>query len=92
MRSILVVTAMTVDKFLTAIIIFMFVRMIMSFFASDELTPSQSFVYAVTEPFLFPVRSVLMKFDFFASSPIDFSMTISCFIILLLMTILPSSI
>lgn len=92
MRSVLNILAMTVDKLLTAVIIFMFIRMFMSFFASDEETPSKSFVYSVTEPFLMPVRSVLMRFDFFASSPIDFSMTISCFLILLLMTILPSSI
>ena len=92
MKSIFVITALTVDKLLFAIILFMFVRMFMSFFASDDVTPAKSFVYAVTEPFLMPVRSVLMRFDFFASSPIDFSMTITSLIILLLMAILPSSI
>jgi len=43
-----------------------------------------SFLYTATEPVLYPVRSALMRTEFFSSLPVDFS---GIFAILILMLV-----
>ncbi len=59
----------------------MMIRMLMSFLVSDGMSKPKMFIYGATEPVIFPVRYFLMKFEFFQSMPIDFSVTIASFII-----------
>ncbi len=53
----------------------------MSFFVTETPSKPVLFIYSVTEPVVFPVRSFLMKFELFQSIPIDFSITITALII-----------
>ncbi|MBR5478814.1 MAG: YggT family protein [Clostridia bacterium] len=48
----------------------------MSWFPIDGTNPIVSFLYAVTEPVLEPVRRVLFKIPALQSIPIDFSILV----------------
>jgi uncharacterized protein YggT (Ycf19 family) len=47
------------------------------------------FLACVTEPFIIPVRFLLVKFNLLQNSPIDWSFTISYFLLVLIRMILP---
>ena len=51
----------------------MLVRAIMSWIPSLEETKLYDFVYALTEPFIYPVRQLLEKLNWFQGMPIDMS-------------------
>ncbi len=59
-------------------------RAVMSWFQIDEESPLFAFAYAVTEPVIAPIRALLERFEFVASSPID----ISFFVAFLLLSVL----
>lgn len=40
------------------------------------------FLYVLTEPAIMPVRKLLVKMNWLQNSPIDFSFTITCFVLL----------
>lgn len=61
----------------------MLARLLLSFFPLDDENAILRFVYAVTEPLIFPVRNILERFDFFANSPIDFSAILSYYILVI---------
>jgi len=66
----------------------MFVRAILSWFQTDEESPLNTFVIAVTEPVIVPVRALLERFEFVASSPIDISFMVAFLLISILQMIL----
>ena len=86
LQAILYVLSGIVSLFLGALQLMMFARAIISWIPVDEDSPVAAFLHAVTEPFIIPVRAVLERFEFFASSPID----ISFFITFLLLSFLQS--
>ncbi len=53
----------------------------MSLFVNESNSKPVLFVYSATEPVIFPVRNFLMHFEFFQSIPVDFSVTITVFIL-----------
>ncbi len=53
----------------------------MSYFVQETSSKPVLFIYSVTEPIVYPVRSVLMKNEFFQSIPVDFSITITFLIL-----------
>ncbi len=62
--------------FLSAIQTAMFIRAILSWFIIDG-GKLMGFLYAITEPFIAPVRALLAKMNWLQGTPIDFSFMIS---------------
>ena len=62
--------------FLSALQTAMFIRAILSWFMIDG-GRLINFLYAITEPFIAPVRAFLVKRNWLQGSPIDFSFMIT---------------
>jgi len=62
---------------LTVELSLMFLRAILSWFPLSQGNPVESFLIAVTEPFIIPVRMIIDRFDSLSSLPIDISFFIS---------------
>ena len=62
--------------FLSAVQTAMFIRAILSWFMIDG-GRLINFLYAITEPFIAPVRAFLVKRNWLQGSPIDFSFMIT---------------
>ncbi len=74
--------------FLSAVQLAMLIRAIMSWFMFDE-NKFLNFLYAITEPFIIPIRALFAKMNWFQNSPIDFSFMISYLLISMLTIFLP---
>lgn len=74
--------------FLTAVQFAMLARAIMSWFPmnSNKFT---DFLYAVTEPFIYPVRRLFEKMNWFVGLPIDISFFVTYLLITLILLLLP---
>lgn len=66
----------------------MFGRAIMSWFSPDEDSKIAKFLFIITEPFVYPVRQLLSKFEFFNNMPIDMSFMFTFIIIVVCVTLL----
>ncbi len=64
-------------------------RAIMPLFCDVESNRIYLFVCLVTEPFIIPVRFILVKFNLLQGSPIDWSFTISYLLIAFIRVFLP---
>lgn len=84
MYQVLYVISATVRYLITAIQFLMFARAILSWLPLDDDNPIENFLYAVTEPVILPVRTVIERFGWFEGMPIDMSF----FITFLLLSIL----
>ena len=73
---------------LYALQMLMFGRALMSWFAQEEDNKLTRFLYAATEPFLYPLRKFLNRFEFFSSMPIDMSFIAALLILLICTTFL----
>ena len=71
--------------------ILMFGRALMSWFSQDEDNKLSRFLFAATEPFVYPIRKVLNKFEFFSNMPIDMSFMAALLILLICTTFLNST-
>ena len=72
-----------------AVLLFMFLRALLPFFSFGEESRILAFLFAVTEPFVIPVRFIFYKLNLFQSSPIDLSFTFSFLLISMLSAMLP---
>ncbi|MBQ8525084.1 MAG: YggT family protein [Clostridia bacterium] len=70
MTTFIYLTANTVSILISAIQLFMFVRVILSLFLVDD-GPILGFVLIVTEPVIFPVRQICAKLGLSDTLPID---------------------
>lgn len=77
MHQIYYVVSVTVRYIIAAIQFMMMGRAIISWFPIDEDNPIVTFLYAVTEPIIIPVRSLLEHFGWFQGLPIDMSFFIT---------------
>lgn len=57
------------------------VRAILSWFPMMNMGGIMEFLYAVTEPILAPIRSVLQKIPFLQGIPLDFSVLVAFLLI-----------
>jgi uncharacterized protein YggT (Ycf19 family) len=73
---------------LGALQLMMFARALLSWFPFDEDSAVLRFLAAATEPFILPVRAILERFEFFASSPLDMSFFITFILISILQSML----
>ena len=60
----------------------------MSWVAPDEDNKIAKFLFVVTEPFVYPIRQLMNKFDLFSSMPIDMSFMFTFIIIVIFIAIL----
>lgn len=67
-----------------ALQICMFVRALMSWFMPNEDSPLPRFIYAVTEPFIYPVRVLLDRFNLFSGFPFDMAYLITVILLSIL--------
>lgn len=74
---------------LDVVSIAMMIRMIFSLFFAGEDNRFMMFLACVTEPFIAPIRFLLAKFNILQNSPIDWSFTISYFVIIIIRSALP---
>ena len=63
-------------------------RALMSWFSQDEDNKLSRFLFAATEPFVYPIRKFLNRFEFFNSMPIDMSFMAAMLILLICTTFL----
>lgn len=66
--------------FLSAVEIAMLVRAVMSWFSTSDGKLS-NFLCAITEPFIYPVRLLFEKMNWFQNSPFDFAFLITYMLI-----------
>ena len=74
--------------FLTAIQFAMLARAILSWFPIDS-NKLIDFLYAVTEPFIYPIRALFEKMNWFVGLPIDVSFFVSYLLITVVLMLLP---
>ena len=91
MFSILSLIVNLVNVVLHAMLFLMFGRAVMSWFSPDEDNKIAQFLFLVTEPYVYPIRQILNKFDFFSNMPIDMSFMFAMIILVILTTVLPGN-
>ena len=84
LQEFLYIISGTVNLLIDCTQLLLLLRMVMLFLPFDEDGAFGSFVFGVTEPLIYPARCVLERFEFFASSPIDFSATVTYFALTIL--------
>jgi len=67
----------------------MLIRAILSWF-TDGGGKFTQFLYVLTEPAIMPVRKLLVKMNWLQNSPIDFSFTITYFLLMIIEILLTS--
>ena len=67
----------------------MLIRAILSWL-TDGSSKIARFLYVLTEPAIMPVRKLLVKMNWLQNSPIDFSFTITYFVLMIVEMILSS--
>ena len=67
--------------FIELLMFAMLIRAILSWI-TDGGGKLARFLYVLTEPAIMPIRKLLVKMNWLQNSPIDFSFTITCFVLL----------
>lgn len=75
---------MTADVAISAVLFVMLIRAIFSFLPVSEEGLLPSFLAAITEPLIFPIRLLCDKFDIGTSVPFDIPFLITYFILMFL--------
>ena len=87
MTQILFVVAGVVRTLLTALMLLMVVRALLSWFPMEE-NRLTDFLFAVTEPVIMPIRALLERFEFARNMPVDLSFFVTFLLISILVSIL----
>mgnify|MGYP004671596745 FL=1 len=88
MGAVTYVISHAVFYFIEALQFAMIIRALLSWFPLDDDNIIVSFVYSVTEPFIYPVRLLLEKSDRISSLPIDVSFFVTYLILFAVSTLL----
>ncbi len=81
------IIANVVVLLLTVVQFAMLLRAILSWFPIDS-NRFIDFLYAITEPFIYPVRALFQKMNWFQNIPIDLSFMVSYLLITLVIMLL----
>lgn len=81
--------ARTVSLTLSVVSLAMLLRMLVSFFIYDEESRLLRLLAMITEPFIVPVRALLVRFNIGQDSPIDWSFSLTYILIALVQMFLP---
>ncbi len=87
---ILDIFARTINLLLSAVSFAMLLRMLLSFFIFDEDSRLLNFLAIITEPFIVPVRALLVRFNIGQDSPIDWSFSLAYLLIAIAQMFLPT--
>lgn len=68
----------------------MMIRMLYPLFGNPEESKLYNFVFCASEPFITPIRFILLKFNLFQDTPIDVPFFISYIVIIFLKALLPA--
>ena len=90
MITVLYIIAKTVSVILSVVSYAMIARMLLPWFVDPMESRLYAIVSLVTEPFVAPVRAVLVMLNIGQDSPIDWSFSIAYILIWLLQGILPA--
>ncbi len=90
LQIILYVLARVVQIFLGLLSTAMFLRAILSWFIQDPESKIMLFLAMVTEPFVIPVRMLLMRFEAIQRSPVDVSFFVTYLLVATLQALLPT--
>ncbi|MCQ2353893.1 MAG: YggT family protein [Clostridia bacterium] len=69
------------DTVLSAVLFAMLIRAVLSFLMIGDDNKFSVFLYAITEPFILPVRTLFEKMGWFQGTPIDVSFFITCILL-----------
>ncbi len=79
-----------VSATLDAVSLAMLIRMLLPLFRDAEGSKFYTFLGCITEPFIAPVRFLMVKFNLLQNSPIDWSFTVTYLVIALVQMLLPA--
>ena len=79
----------TVGLLITAMQFLMMLRAIVSWLPIDEDSNLVNFLYAMTEPLIVPIRSLLSRFEGLDDMPIDISFFIAFMLLSVIRILLP---
>lgn len=79
----------TISIWLGAVSYAMIARMLLPLFVNPDESRIYRISYAISEPAIIPVRSVMAKMDVGQNSPFDIPFTVTYFIILIIRIFLP---
>jgi len=89
LAELIAVLTSTVAVFVTALSYLILARVLVQVF-SDEESKTYQFCYALTEPVVAPVRSVLSRIDALSESPLDFSYLATFILLSIVRLMLPT--
>ncbi|HHX54351.1 MAG TPA: YggT family protein [Clostridiales bacterium] len=81
MIGVIYIIKKTVYYLIRVILIMMFARALSSWLTTDEDSKLNSFLYAVTEPFVIPVRMLVDKIEALRNLPMDISFMLAFMIL-----------
>ncbi len=88
MEYVFYIVAKIISIGLSVLSLAMFLRVILQFFASED-NKFVLFCYAITEPFIIPIRTIMDKMNIGQNSPIDIPFFVAYIILTILQMILP---
>ncbi len=75
---------------LSALQFLLMIRAVLSWLPFDDSSPFVNFIIVITEPFVFPVRQLLEKINFFSDLPIDLSLFVAYLLLIFVRVLLPA--
>ena len=89
METLFLILGRTISIWLGAVSYAMIARMLLPLFVNPDESRIYRISYAISEPAIIPVRSVMAKMDVGQNSPFDIPFTVTYFIILIIRIFLP---
>lgn len=90
MEAVLMIFARCIRILLSVVSFAMLCRVLLSFFPLEEGNRTEMFLYALTEPFIIPVRALFYKWNIGQDTPIDLPFTVSYILMALMQMFLPA--
>ncbi len=90
MQEIFYIIAKTVSIALEVVSFAMIIRMLLPFFIDPTDNRAYAVTCCITEPFIAPVRALMVRFNIGQDSPIDWAFSITYILIWLLSGLLPA--
>ncbi|MCI8387475.1 MAG: YggT family protein [Clostridiales bacterium] len=90
MIGVIYVITKIVSIFLTILQFMMLIRAIMSWLPIDDDSNLSNFLYAMTEPVIYPVRALLSRIEALNELPIDISFIVAFMLLSIIQILLPS--
>ncbi|MBO7196994.1 MAG: YggT family protein [Clostridia bacterium] len=90
MEEIFYILAKTVSIVMEVVSFAMIIRMLLPFFVDPNESRLYVLAFFITEPFIIPVRAIMVRLNIGQDSPIDWAFSITYIILWLLSSLLPA--